>query len=122
MSHFASFKWSFFCVYRGRGLLYLNAPPGCGKTVLLYMKAKQWLNMGRRVHLVCISAQASAMSSLLAAQIIQSQVTTAAVNIHTFDFHKNHGGIKIAVNTLAGRAVKGDLYVIVDEADSNLTG
>ena len=104
---------------RGRGFLYLNAPPGCGKTVLLYLKAKQWLNMGRHVHMVCISDEARAVSSLLVTQLLQSQGAAAAVTSHTFDFDNNPGDISLAVRTLVGLAVPGvPLYIIVDEANS----
>ena len=105
----------------GSGFLYLNAPPGCGKTVLLYLKAKQWLNMGRHVHLVCISGKARAVSSLLATQLLQSQGAAAAVTTHTFDFDNNPGDVSLAVGILVGLAVPGvPLYIIVDEADSVL--
>ena len=104
---------------RGSGFLYLNAPPGCGKTVLLYLKAKQWLNMGRHVHVVCISDRARAVSTLLAAQLLKSQGATVAVTTHTFDFDNSPGDVSTAVSTLAGLAVPGvGLYVVVDEADS----
>ena len=104
---------------RGRGFLYLNAPPGCGKTVLLYLKAKQWLNMGRHVRVVCISDEARVVSSLLAAQLLQSQGPAAAVTSHTFDFINSPGDVSRAVRTLVSLAVPGvPLYVIVDEADS----
>ena len=102
----------------GRGFLYLHAPPGCGKTVLLYLKAKQWLNMGRHVHVVCISDEARAVSSLLATQLLQSQGAAAAMTTHTFDFNKP-GDVSLAVGILVSLAVTGvPLYIIVDEADS----
>ena len=103
----------------GRGFLYLHAPPGCGKTVLLYLKAKQWLHMGRHVQVVCISDKARAVSSLLAAQLLQSQGAAAAVTSHTFDLYNNPGDVSQSVWILASLAVPGvPLYIIVDEADS----
>ena len=99
--------------------MYLHAPPGCGKTVVLYLKAKQWLRQGRHVHVVCISRSAPAVSSLLAAQLGQVQGAAAALTTHTFDFYCNPGDVITAVRTMVGLAVPGvGLHVIVDEADS----
>ena len=68
--------------------------------------------------MVCISDEARAVSSLLAAQLLQSQGAAAAVTTHTFDFI-NPGDVSLAVRTLESLAVPGvPLYIIVDEADS----
>ena len=99
--------------------MYLHAPPGCGKTVVLYLKAKQWLRQGRHVHVVCIRRSARAVSSLLAAQLGQVQGAAAAVTTHTFDLN-SPGDVRTAVRTLVGLAVPGvGLHVIVDEADGD---
>ena len=69
--------------------------------------------------MVCISDEARAVSSLLAAQLLQSQGAAAAVTSHTFDFWNNPGDVSRAVRTLESLAVPGvPLYIIVDEADS----
>ena len=68
--------------------------------------------------MVCISDKARAVSSLLAAQLLQSQGASAAVTSHTFDFY-NRGDVSRAVRTLVSLAVPGvPLYIIVDEADT----
>ena len=72
--------------------------------------------------MVCISDRARAVSSLLAAQLLQSQGAAAAVTSHMFHFRNNPGDVSTAVRTLAGLAVPGvGLYVIVDEADSTFS-
>ena len=99
--------------------MYLHAPPGCGKTLLLFLKAQQWLNQGKSVHVVCISPLARAVSSLLASQLRGKKKAAAAVTTHTFDFVNNPGDVSIAVNALVGPAAPGvGVHLIVDEADS----
>ena len=72
--------------------------------------------------MVCISDGARAVSSLLAAQLLQSQGAAAAVTSHTFDFRYKPGDVSLAVRTLVSLAVPGvPLYIIVDEADSGFS-
>ena len=62
--------------------VYLHAPPGCGKTLLLLLKAKQWVNQGHHVHVVSLSDEARAVSSLIRAQLGQSREAAPAVTLH----------------------------------------
>ena len=92
--------------------VYLTGPPGCGKTLLLHLKARQWLNEGHHVHVVCLSNKARAVSSLIAAQL-QTSGTAHAVTQHTFKIHKE---MNTAICTLAALSHNG-LWIIVDEVD-----
>ena len=109
-------------VFAGSGFVHLWAPPGCGKTLLLYLKGVQWLTMGLDVHVVCMGRSARAVSSLLARTLEdrartlrQTQGTAATVTTH----HVNSdSAITTLVTTLAGLAGSGvRVRVLVDEAD-----
>ena len=93
-----------------------RAPPGCGKTLLLLLKARQWLGQGHHVHVVSLSDRARAVSSLICAQLGQSQGAAPAVTYHTFNIWNNPGELNRAITTLAALSHNG-LYVIVDEVD-----
>ena len=108
-------------VFAGSGFVYLCAPPGCGKTLVLYLKGVQWLTMGLDVHVVCMGDRARAVSSLLARTLEdrartlrQTQGTAATVTTHHVNIPSD---ITTLVTTLAGLAGPGRLRVLVDEAD-----
>ena len=71
------------------------------------------------MHVVSVSGDARAVSSLLATQLRRDPETAAAVTTHTFDFVNQPGHVTTAVSTLTGLSVAGvGVHVIVDEADS----
>ena len=92
--------------------VYLVAPPGCGKTLLLLLKARQWLGQGHHVHVVSLSPKARAVSSLICAQLGQGQGAAPAVTLHTF----NTDDLNTAIIAMAALSSNG-LHVIVDELD-----
>ena len=96
--------------------VYLQAPPGCGKTLLLLLKARQWLGQGHHVHVVSLSDGARAVSSLICAQLGQSQGAAPAVTYHTFNIYDNPDELNRAISILAALSHNG-LHVIVDEVD-----
>ena len=111
-------------VFAGSGCVHLCAPPGCGKTLLLYLKGVQWLTMGLDVHVVCMDDSARAVSSLLARTLEdrartlhQTQGTAATVTTHHVNMYSD-SDIPHLVTTLVGLAGSGvGVRVLVDEAD-----
>ena len=100
--------------YRGSGIVYLCAPPGCGKTLMLVLKGLQWLNQGRHVQVVSMRKSARAVSSLLARTLRQNQGTAATVTTHYADISP-HRDIPPLVTTLASLPTPAS--VLLDEAD-----
>nr|KAG5711617.1 hypothetical protein BaRGS_016799 [Batillaria attramentaria] len=105
------------------GLLrvYLTGPPGTGKTVVLVIKALQWLQQGKDVHLLSTHSNSRAAIYLIHHQLLYMLGAASPgrrVHAHVFDFLRNEGDVEAAVNTLeaAGKARDGQLYVIADEA------
>ena len=119
-------------VFAGSGCVHLCAPPGCGKTLLLYLKGVQWLTMGLDVHVVCMRRSARAVSSLLARTLEdrartlrQTQGTAATVTTHhvysysrsdTDSDSDSRSDFTTLVTTLARLAGSGvQVRVLVDE-------
>ena len=96
--------------------VYLVAPPGCGKTLLLLLKARQWLQQGHHVHVVSLTDEARAVSSLICAQLSHSLGAAPAVTHHTFSIRDNPDDLNHAITTLAAQS-HNDLHLIVDEVD-----
>ena len=113
--------------------VYLHAPPGCGKTVMLVLKALQWLREGHHVHLMALSQPAFAVSAVVEMQIRHTLAAAAALNAgalvrHVFKYWKLNSAnigkleaeIQQSINTLkATRSQDGCAYVIIDEADAD---
>ena len=125
--------------------VYLHAPPGCGKTVMLVLKALQWLREGHHVHLMVLSESAFAVSTLMESQIRHTLGAAAPPDVgtltrHVFGFAKPSADVinaspeevSQAIRTLksqrlcagvstlkAAHSQDGHVYVIIDEADAD---
>ena len=104
--------------------LFLWGPPGTGKTVVLTLKATQWLKQGRDVHLVGVCHEGRAVVTLIEQQLSIMTLGTALgtapratgkVHRHWFDFWGSPGEVTPAVEKLAAMSRGGLLFLIVDE-------
>ena len=98
--------------------VFLWGPPGTGKTVVLLLKAIQWLNQGGDVQVVSICREGRVVSVLAREQLLQTQgaaPVAGTVQRHHFDFRLNAGNVAAAVNKLAALSCDKCLNIIVDE-------
>ena len=95
---------------------FLLGPPGSGKTLVLYLRARQWLQEGKKVQLVGICQQSRAVSALLEQQLrikpAGGRVAKGRLFRRQFDFYNKAEDVTDAVNKLASTA---NACVIVDE-------
>ena len=109
--------------------VFLFGPPGCGKTVLLVLKAVEWLIEGHNVQLVSVRPRTRAVSFLIEAQI--NMIVSnwkAAAQPHVGTLHRRSLSIyedaadalrQCAVETLvAAQSHDKSLHIIVDEVIS----
>ncbi|KAL8617820.1 hypothetical protein ACOMHN_044919 [Nucella lapillus] len=97
--------------------LYLQGPPGTGKTVVLLLKALQWVQQGRQVVVVSGDVSSRAVTRLVEAQL-RSMEPAAAANIQRlcYDFTDDGFSAGAAVARLQRHIRPGPALVIFDEA------
>ena len=96
--------------------VYVSGPPGTGKTVVLLLKAEQWMREGRDVQVVSMYDESVAASHHLEHCLRNNPGNHAGrVHLHLFDLAKD--GNVAAVKKLLAAASAGGLYVVVDEVD-----
>ncbi|XP_076456734.1 uncharacterized protein LOC143291034 [Babylonia areolata] len=81
--------------------VYLRGPPGCGKTVVLVLKALQLLNQGKHVHLICVSQEGRAVTALIRHQLNACLPSTNLLHLHSFDIKKTED-VEAAVKEIVG--------------------
>lgn len=101
--------------------LFMFGPPGTGKSVVLLLKATEWLRCGDDVYVVSTWSGSRAASSMLyhlllqTVQIIQTPGTPLGQpRLLLYDFEVEH--VKKAVNDLSQETRGGSLHVIAEEA------
>ena len=98
--------------------VFLLGPPGTGKTVVLLLKAMQWLNQSGDVQVVSIGREGRVVSMLARQQLLETQGEApqgGTVQRHHYDFWLNPENVAAAVNKLTSLSRDGCLNVIVDE-------
>ncbi|KAL8590741.1 hypothetical protein ACOMHN_061575 [Nucella lapillus] len=98
--------------------VHLQGPPGTGKTMVLLLKALQWVRQGRQVVVVSGDVISRAVTRLVEAQL-RSMEPAAAANIQRlcYDFTDRGFSAGAAVARLQRHICPGPVLVIVDEAD-----
>ncbi|KAK7463330.1 hypothetical protein BaRGS_00038095 [Batillaria attramentaria] len=100
-------------------MLFLTGSPGTGKTVMLVLKARVWLQEGEHVYVTCLDRDALAAACLIISQLRQ-MAPDAAGRIHLLDMRKLYGQ---ATMSRALRDVVlnvgGKLNIIADEVDGS---
>ncbi|XP_070209685.1 mediator of RNA polymerase II transcription subunit 12-like [Littorina saxatilis] len=94
--------------------VHLRGPPGTGKTIVLVLKAIQWLHQGHDVHVVSVVNESRAVSLLIERQLQCVLDSNPASGFGTVHRHVVHD-YPYTVNKLAALASDGELYVIADE-------
>ena len=102
--------------------VYLCGPPGSGKTIVLVLKAMQWLNQGKDVDVVSFGIEGRAVSVIARQQLHQSLATAPAagtIHHHHFDFDPfDPEDVTAAVKEMVALSQSRGkpLNIIVDEA------
>ncbi|XP_025113150.1 uncharacterized protein LOC112575472 isoform X2 [Pomacea canaliculata] len=106
--------------------VFVSGPPGTGKTVVLQLMAIEWLRCGHSVYIVSAwwwSSAASIMLHHLLQKTVEEQQklgqSPGQLHLLQYDFRQEKN-VKRAVNDLSQAAMGGSLYVIADEAESDL--
>ncbi|XP_076438208.1 uncharacterized protein LOC143277310 isoform X2 [Babylonia areolata] len=127
----AGLRWSALSLYpdqvdvlnRDDPIVYLCGPPGTGKTIMLVLKAMEWLQKGDDVHIVVTKDVNNVNSSIpyLIEKALQEagqrqQLSSptgvrGAVELHWFD------SVDVAVPDLVRSARGGKLCLVTDEVD-----
>ena len=99
--------------------VHLHGPPGTGKTVLLTLKASQWLHLGRHVHVVSVADSCRAVSLLIEKQLLHVLKDCgipgrAGVSLHMYDILERDERNR-AVQELVTASQDGQLFLIMDE-------
>lgn len=94
-------------------LVYIAGPPGTGKSVVLLIKARDWLTQQKTVLLVSTHSEGLGASYMIEAQLEQSGGTHGQVQILPLDLTK--GDYTDALSELQNKAQHGELYIIADE-------
>ena len=105
----------------GPSKVFLTGPPGTGKTVVLALKARQWLREGKVVHFVNTHYKGRAVTLLLQRQVRESGTYTidaSKVQCHDYSFDTSKDDVDRAVSELSSLAVDKELFIIVDEVGS----
>ncbi|XP_070208594.1 early endosome antigen 1-like [Littorina saxatilis] len=95
--------------------VHLRGPPGTGKTIVLVLKAIQWLHQGHDLHVVSVTKESRAVSILIERQLQCVLCQNPASGIGTVHRHDVNRDIDDVVNKLAALASDGQLYIIADE-------
>ena len=105
-------------LHNGQERVFLTGPPGTGKTVVLALKAKEWLCHEKVVHFVSTHYKGRAVSILLQQQVCRSRhapIDVSRTRRLEYNFDTNKGDVDAAVDELSASAVDGEVFVIVDE-------
>ncbi|KAK7091343.1 uncharacterized protein [Littorina saxatilis] len=95
--------------------VHLRGPPGTGKTIVLVLKAIQWLHQGHDVHVVSVTRESDAVSFLIERQLQCVLGSNPASGFGTVHRHAVQDLPYFKANKLAALASDGELYVIADE-------
>ncbi|KAL8602626.1 hypothetical protein ACOMHN_017362 [Nucella lapillus] len=97
--------------------VHLQGPPGTAKTVVLLLKALQWVRQGRQVVVVSGDVRSRAVTRLVEAQL-RSMEPAAAANIQRlcYDFSDDGFSAGAAVARLQRHIRPGPVLIIFDEA------
>ncbi|XP_025083114.1 uncharacterized protein LOC112557458 isoform X2 [Pomacea canaliculata] len=103
----------------------LAGGPGTGKTVVLQLKATEWLRCGSDVFLVCTSDSCAACYRMyyLLQQTIETQLAPSGTSgqLHLLEYRfRTDSDVENAVDDLSQAATGGVLHVIADEMDSSV--
>ena len=97
--------------------VFISGPPGTGKSVLLLLKALDWLRIGKHVQIVSAHVESLTVSHLLLNQLKLAAETAVKQNVHLHQFDlTNKEDQEQAMKTLKDSAQDGELYIIADEA------
>jgi hypothetical protein len=99
-------------------VIFAVGPPGCGKSLVAWLKALGWLKEEKHVQVVSTWALSLAASHLLYDQLILAQPASAErVHLHLFDLDNSGGqsSREAAVKALLKAAQDGSLFIVADE-------
>ena len=103
--------------------VFLHAPPGCGKTVMLCLKAINWLKAGHNVHIIIVCHEGHAVSRLIEEQTKQALGTETpgcgTVTRLTFDLGWDPQGVqrRRVIRKLRDAQSHNRLHLIMDEVN-----
>lgn len=97
--------------------VFISGPPGTGKSLLLLLKALDWLRAKKHVQIVSTGVESLAVSHMLLKQLELAADTAVRQTVHLHQFNlTNKEDRKQAVKTLKDSAQDDELYIIADEA------
>ena len=103
--------------------VHLAGPPGCGKSLVLMLKARGWIRHGKPALVVSTREESLAASHMLFHQLQQTAGPAASgqLQLHTLDVTKpgyyQTSAQSDVTTLLASLPPGGDLLVIADEVD-----
>ncbi|XP_070188705.1 uncharacterized protein [Littorina saxatilis] len=92
-------------------VIHLYGPPGTGKTVILVLKACQWLRQRKPVQVVSLSDESRCISYLIQRQLEHIHGSSSEIHLHVIKSPFN----VFDIDKLASAATAGELFVIADE-------
>ncbi|XP_070209288.1 uncharacterized protein [Littorina saxatilis] len=102
--------------------VHLYGPPGTGKTVVIVLKASEWLQQGHDVHVLMTRRYSHAVSFVIERQLQQvidslKESKRPKVHRHLYDFHNRVEDVERASTELSclARDGSGKLYIVADE-------
>lgn len=94
--------------------LYVAGPPGTGKTIVLVLKALEWLRQGKWVHVVSTQPDSLAASHMIVAQLKEARDDSKdRISLCVCDLTRKDD--QEALTELENLAENGELYLIADE-------
>ncbi|XP_076464371.1 uncharacterized protein LOC143296378 [Babylonia areolata] len=103
--------------------VYLQGPPGCGKTVVLVLKGLQWAQEGKKVIILSVRPQAHAVTLLMETQIrncLGEAAASSSIHRQRLDFSDESFDVDVAVSELLPQLRARPVLILVDEITIHL--
>ncbi|XP_070176889.1 uncharacterized protein [Littorina saxatilis] len=98
-------------------LVYLTGPPGTGKSLVLLLKAADWLRKGKFVDIVSFRKESLAASFALESQLKQMEPNSShLVRLHTFNLPGDASRALLQLTGVDQKQKMAELFVIFEEA------